>query len=41
MNDEEMELAQDFAHTSSNADIRMVELGFPVADVVEADDEPA
>ncbi len=39
MNVEEIEQAQDIAWATATADERMVERGYPVADIVEGDDE--
>ncbi len=38
MNDEEREQAEDLAWAQADADIRMVERGYPVADIVEVDE---
>ncbi len=38
MNDEEIEMAMDIAWAQATADQRMVERGYPVADIVEGDD---
>ncbi len=38
MNDEEIEMAQDLAWAIATADSRMVERGYPVADIVEEDE---
>jgi hypothetical protein len=38
LNEEEIEKAQDIAWAIMTADQRMVERGYPVADIVEVDD---